>query len=346
MNILECPIISIDVRICRFWSYLLKHDFMRYVGTIPAGLLVLFMFADLCHSENNFEEVIINAFFAIILFNTLAIEDEAVRSVLSSLTQRARVLCYSNYALGHFVAACISAYPLFTSSRRMLFSLYIPGLDVLESPQYEIICIMQALWLIPACGMYFPFTNFFMSATLFGVIQIKTLQHQLATLKTTFIGEHTDSLNCIVNKYIEDHLRIKDYVYEFNSLVTYVCFFEFVSYGIFMCALLFLLIMTKNPTRLLFIVPYLVAVVLQVFAFYWHANEVSEQSLGIAKAAYNGPWTDVNDSVKKKLLLISLSAQRPLKITLGNVFPMTLEMFQSLLKTSYSYCTILRRFNR
>ncbi|XP_053699231.1 odorant receptor Or2-like [Sabethes cyaneus] len=321
MNILNCPIISIDIRICRFWSYLLKHDFMRYVGTIPAGLLIVFMFADLYHSENDFEDFIINAFFSLLLCNTLAIEDDVVQKVLMSFTQRARVLCYSNVALGFIVAFCFSSYPLFSSSRRMLFSLYIPGIDVSNSPQYEIICILQALWLIPACGMYLPFTNFFISATLFGVIQIKTLQHQLMSLKTTLKGMDMDGLNSIVNKCIEDHLRIKNYVYEFNSL-------------------------TENQSRFLFIIPYLVAIVLQVFAFYWHANEVSEHSLGIAKAVYNGPWIDVDNSVKKKLLLISLSAQRPLEITLGNVFPMTLEMFQSLLKASYSYCTILRRLNR
>lgn len=64
--------------------------------------------------------------------------------------------------------------------------------------------------------------------------------------------------------------------------------------------------------------PYLIAIVLQVFAFYWHANEVREQSLQIAEAAYNGPWIDVNNSVKKKLLLISLNAQRPLEV--GRIF--------------------------
>lgn len=111
---------------------------------------------------------------------------------------------------------------------------------------------------------------------------------------------------------------------------------------------------------------YIFMILTQIFAFYWHSNEVREESMAIATAAYSGPWLEVDNSIKKKLLLITMRAQRPLEvryiwlggnstslfslsilissqITVGNVYPMTLEMFQSLLNASYSYFTLLRR---
>lgn len=87
------------------------------------------------------------------------------------------------------------------------------------------------------------------------------------------------------------------------------------------------------------------------------------QSLEIGDSLYyNSAWLDFDQSVKKKIILILARAQRPLaviciirferllidrflllQIKIGNVYPMTLEMFQSLLNASYSYFTLLRR---
>ncbi|XP_055543611.1 odorant receptor Or2-like [Wyeomyia smithii] len=373
INSLNCPIVSINVHIWHFWSYIYRHDFRRYIGIVLGLLLNAFMFADLFMSGADFEQMIVNAFFAVLGFDVILrpisvvytrdkfeqflekvsfkykemekIEDHVVLGIISRLTKRARTLSIGNLAVSCTTAVCLIISPLFSSNRRMLFSMYIPGVNVSASPQYEILYALQAFWMCPACGMYVPFTNLFMSATIFGVIQMKTLQHQLTTLKDTVKNKDGKNLHNTVNRIIETHLRIKDYVFELNSLVTFICFFEFMTFGVLLCSLLFLLNTTANKSQVLVIVPYSVTIVTQVFAFYWHANEVREESIKIAEAAYNGPWMDKEESIKKKLLLVSLSAQRPLELTLGNVFPMTLEMFQSLMNASYSYCTLLRRFN-
>ncbi|XP_055550542.1 odorant receptor Or2-like [Wyeomyia smithii] len=361
MDLLTCPIISVDVRVWRFRSFILRHNAMRYICIIPVGLMNVFLCINIYQTWGNLVEMIFDTFYDVFspirLYLSCAtvpflgnvasvyeelqtIDDRVVQSLIASLTRKARKLSIGNLSASIIVCTCYVVYPLLTSNRRLPHNMDIPGVNVLDSPQYEILYIIQGLLTIPACCMYLPFTNIFSSVTLFGLIQIKTLQHQLATFKVTT----SESLNTTVNKFIEDHLRIITYVEDINALVANICFVEFVLFVMLLCASLFFLNIIKSQFQMVIILVYIFMIVVQVFVFYWHANEVREASKEIANAAYDGPWYEADQSIKKnhkKLLLIALRAQRPLEVTLGNVYSMTLEMFQTLLKVSYTYFTVL-----
>uniref|UniRef100_A0A182YSY8 Uncharacterized protein n=2 Tax=Anopheles stephensi TaxID=30069 RepID=A0A182YSY8_ANOST len=221
--------------------------------------------------------------------------------------------------------------------------MFIPGISIFDTPLYEISYIAQAVLTFPGCCMHVPYTSFFASGTLLGMIQIKTLQYRLKNFKSLISESDEKDIKRRLHKLIEDHLRIIRFVKDINDLVTYICLIEFLSFGLILCALLFLLNVINNMAQVVIVVAYIFTMLAQIFAFYWHSNEIREESMKIAEAAYSGPWVDVENSIKKKLLLIIIRAQRPLEITVGNLYPMTLEMFQSLLNASYSYFTILRR---
>ncbi|XP_050085321.1 odorant receptor Or2-like [Anopheles aquasalis] len=373
MEVLECPLLSVNVRVWRFWSFVLVHNWRRYVSIIPVTLLNVFMFADLYRAWGNIEEVIINAYFAVLYFNAVLrtlilvyqrqkyevflasaatvyqeicqIKDDVIRKLVEDYTRRARILSISNLALGAFISGCFVVYPLFTGQRSLPYGMFIPGVSNFESPQYEIFYITQLVLTFPGCCMYIPYTSFFATSTLFGLVQIKTLQHQLRTFRSTGskLARRTPALDRQLKQFIEDHKRIIRYVQDLNGLVTYICLIEFLSFGLMLCALLFLLNIISVMAQIVIVGAYIFMILTQIFAFYWHSNEVREESMAIATAAYSGPWLEVDNSIKKKLLLITIRAQRPLELTVGNVYPMTLEMFQSLLNASYSYFTLLRR---
>ncbi|XP_035908756.1 odorant receptor Or2-like [Anopheles stephensi] len=371
MEILDCPLLSVNVRVWRFWSFVLVHNWRRYISIIPVTLLNVFMFADLYRAWGNIEEVIINAYFAVLYFNAVlrtlilvynrdkyerflagaagvyeeicALNDDVITKLVTTYTKRARFLSISNLALGAFISGCFVIYPLFTGQRGLPYGMFIPGVNNFDSPQYEIIYLTQLVLTFPGCCMYIPYTSFFTSSTLFGLVQIKTLQHQLRNFRSENLHETTSTLNRKLQKLIEDHKRIIRYVQDLNDLVTYICLIEFLSFGLMLCALLFLLNIISVMAQIVIVGAYIFMILTQIFAFYWHSNEVREESMAIAEASYSGPWLNVDNAIKKKLLLITIRAQRPLEITVGNVYPMTLEMFQSLLNASYSYFTLLRR---
>ncbi|XP_058814370.1 odorant receptor Or2-like [Topomyia yanbarensis] len=368
---LNCPIIAVNVRVWYFWSFVLKHDAMRYICIVPLGVMNVFMLADLYRAWGNIDEVIINAFFVVLCFNTVlrglnliynrgpleqflkdiaivykeieAMEDENIQKMVQSITKRARTLSFANMVLGVVISACYVIYPLFTEGRGLPYGMFIPGLNILDSPQWEILYLAQMFVTLPGCCIYIPFTSFFATCTLFGLIQIKTVQHQLQEFKRQEVDKGSEEYNCKLVTIIQKHQRVITYVAKLNSFVTYICLVELVSFGTMLCALLFLLVIIENHAQIVIVMAYIFMMVSQIFAFYWHGNELREESMAIALAAYSGPWFELDTVVRKKLLMIILRAQRPLKITVGNVFPLTLEMFQSLLNASYSYFTLLRR---
>ncbi|XP_065079026.1 odorant receptor Or2-like [Ochlerotatus camptorhynchus] len=370
-KILACPIVSINARVWRFWSFILKHDYMRYISIPPVTVMTVLMFTDLYRAWGNIGEVIINAYFAVLFFNAVlrtlilvyyheeyesflekiavvykeieAMQDDAIRNMVELFTKRARMMSISNLALGAFISACFVVYPLFTGERRLPYGMYISGVNQFESPLYEILFVTQAVLTFPGCCMYIPFTSFFVSTSLFGLIQIKSLQYRLENFQQCAAGKSNKEQRSQLEAIINDHQRVIAYVGELNGLVANICLLELLSFGMMLCALLFLLIVIDHMAQIIIVVAYIFMIISQIFAFYWHANEVREESMAIAEAAYSGPWVEVDQASKKKLLLIILRAQVPLEISVGNVYPMTLEMFQSLLNASYSYFTLLRR---
>uniref|UniRef100_A0A1A9Z5L8 Odorant receptor n=1 Tax=Glossina pallidipes TaxID=7398 RepID=A0A1A9Z5L8_GLOPL len=87
-------------------------------------------------------------------------------------------------------------------------------------------------------------------------------------------------------------------------------------------------------------------------------------NFAIAAAAYETDWFTYDTVVQKDILLLILRAQKPcsvyimffksynkilflylprFQIKVGNFYPMTMELFQSLLNASYTYFTLLKR---
>ena len=80
-----------------------------------------------------------------------------------------------------------------------------------------------------------------------------------------------------------------------------------------------------------------------MYAFYFQTNTNREESMEIAKAAYDLPFWNFTIPMKKKVIFLIMRAQHPLEVTIGNVFPITLELFQKILNTAYSFFSVARR---
>uniref|UniRef100_A0A087ZDB7 Putative odorant receptor n=1 Tax=Anopheles darlingi TaxID=43151 RepID=A0A087ZDB7_ANODA len=368
MLIEECPIISVNVKVWLFWSYLRQPRPFRFlVGCIPVAILNVGQFAKLYYSTGDMSELIINGYFTVLYFNLIlrtaflvinrrkfetffegvareyeSLEkNDEIRATLERHTGRGRMLSISNLWLGAFISGCFVTYPLFAPGRVLPYGVSIPGVDVLASPTYEILFVLQVYLTVPACCMYIPFTSFYATCTLFALVQIEALKQRLGRLHA--FQADPRALFRELKECLKYHNQIIQYVHDQNSLVTYICLLEFLSFGMMLCALLFLLSISNQLAQMIMIGSYIFMILSQMFAFYWHANEVLEQSLGICDAVYNGSWPNFDEKIRRNIILIIARAQRPMTIKVGNMYPMTLEMFQKLLNVSYSYFTLLRR---
>ncbi|XP_055597728.1 odorant receptor Or2-like [Uranotaenia lowii] len=369
----DCPIISINVRVWLLWAYVKKVKWYVYlVGCIPVAALNLFMFLNLfdgvLSGKADINTIIIDGFFTVLYFNLVLrasflmanrekfeaflngiateyenLEREPItRPIVELYTRRGRILSKSNLWLGLIISVFYVMYPLFSPGKKLPYGIYIPGVDVYQSPCYEVVYVVQVYLTFPACCMYIPFTSFFCTSALFGLVRISALKLSLERIQ-----EHNSSEKSLLNKMKECFQYHKDvikYVTDLNELVTYIFLLEFLSFGTMLCILLFLLSISKQLAQMGMIASYVFMILSQMYGLYWHSNEVREQSMQIGDAIYyNESWISFAKSVRREIIIMVARAQRPLAIKVGNVYPMTLEMFQSLLNVSYSYFTLLKR---
>lgn len=65
--------------------------------------------------------------------------DPEIQKIVAKYTKRARTLTKFNFFMGIIISLFFCCYPFFTTTRSLPYSVWIPGVDVLKSPVYEII---------------------------------------------------------------------------------------------------------------------------------------------------------------------------------------------------------------
>ncbi|XP_011051767.1 PREDICTED: odorant receptor 22a-like isoform X3 [Acromyrmex echinatior] len=58
-------------------------------------------------------------------------------------------------------------------------------------------------------------------------------------------------------------------------------------------------------------------------------------------AAYSNEWYSVNSKITQDLLLLLIRGAKPIHLTAGKIFPMTMMTFCRLIKTSVGYISVL-----
>lgn len=260
---------------------------------------------------------------------------------------RAALFSKSNLSLGSLATVLFLSYPRVIGSTNLPYQLYCRGIDFRTSPGYEMGYLFEILVTCFTVMLYIPFINIVMSFILFGIGLIQNLNEKFKTIadRDGYAGDAIDNdlIEIRFKLYIEYHKRIIRYVEELNELVATVCLVEIILFGILLSALLFLTVIVQKTVQLVFACIYIFMIMFQLFNFYWLSNELIEQSGELGFALYDSPWYTFSIKNRKTFLLVLLRTQKPLNIMIGNIAPVTLQTFQSIINVSYSYFTILRR---
>ncbi|XP_071052649.1 odorant receptor Or2-like isoform X2 [Onthophagus taurus] len=86
-------------------------------------------------------------------------------------------------------------------------------------------------------------------------------------------------------------------------------------------------------------------IVTQVSMYCYWGNEITSEAEELATAAGNVNWPGTSLSVPRGLVLVIARSQKPLFMTIGKFFPLSLTTLMSLLKGSFSYFTVMRQTN-
>ncbi|XP_020815382.1 odorant receptor 43a [Drosophila serrata] len=321
---------------------------LRMWGDLPAFILNMFFFSAIFNALMRTWLVIIKrvqfekflAQFYILFQSIFDSTDERGRVILRRAEREARRLAILNLSASFLdiVGALIS--PLFREERAHPFGVAIPGVNMTRSPVYEVVYLTQLPSPLLLSMMYMPFVSLFAGLTIFGKAMLQILVQRLGQIGGK---EQSEELRLrMLTSCIRYHIRVMRYVRELNALVTNILAAEAIIFGSIISMLLFCLNIITSPTQVISIVMYIFTMLYVLFTYYNRANDLSLENNRVAEAVYNVPWYEARIRFRKTLLIFLMQTQRPLEIRVGNVYPMTLAMFQSLLNASYSYFTMLR----
>ncbi|XP_065369646.1 odorant receptor 49b [Calliphora vicina] len=365
----DIQLIYMNVKILKFWSLLYDKNWRRYVCLIPATFLVFTQFYYMFMTNEGIDAIIRNSYMLVLWFNTILrayiliydsekyenfiknlerhfydlmnSNDFYIQSLLDQVNSMGKAMSKGNLFLGLLTCIGFALYPLFAEEKVLPFGSMIPGVNEYKSPFYEIWYAFEMIITPMGCCMYIPYTTLIVSFIMFGIVMCKTLQHRLRSLKR-YNQNHMIIYQQVID-CIEFQKDIISYIETVNRLTTFIFMLEFIAFGTLLCALLFLLIIVDSSAQALIVCAYITMIFAQILALYWYANELMEQNLQIAEAAYDTEWFNFKIPVQKNILLLILRAQKPCSIKVGNMYLMTLELFQALLNASYSYFTLLKR---
>ncbi|XP_014088559.2 odorant receptor 43a [Bactrocera oleae] len=368
--VLDNAMLSVNVRLWKFLSVLFARDWRRCVAFVaPVCLMNAMQFVYLYQQWGDLATFILNTFFAVSVFNALlrtcliiknrdkfealmeelvtlydniqGSDDDYAKSVLAAATKSARNISIFNLSASFSDLVVAMAYPLFQQQRVHPFGVALPVIDVTRSPLYELIYIGQLSFPFTLSSMYMPYVSLFATFSMFGKAALQILQNNLRNLCDKMKSKTEKELFELLRTNIAYHARIARYVSDFNELVTYMVLIEFLLFSCVICSLLFCINITTSMAEKISIVMYIGTMLYVLFTYYWQANGVLEMSLLVSDAAYEMQWYNCSPRFKRTLLTFIARTQNPLQIRVGQMYPMTMEVFQSLLNTSYSYFTLL-----
>ncbi|XP_018318387.1 odorant receptor Or2-like [Mycetomoellerius zeteki] len=213
--------------------------------------------------------------------------------------------------------------------------------DVSSSPKYELTYLIQTIAIIIS-GLSYTAVDSFLGLLILHICgQIENLHLRLLNLG------NNSNFKAVLKYNIKDHIRLNRSIEiidnTFNLMLLGLLFF----FGILFCLHGFLIVSVVNRDghlSVLQLVWYMSATIciLMHMCLYCVIGELLvSQSEKIHRAVYEYVWYTLEPKTARNLTLIMLRTKKPLNITAGKTFPMTMSTFCNLLKTSAGYVSVL-----
>lgn len=117
---------------------------------------------------------------------------------------------------------------------------------------------------------------------------------------------------------------------------------EFCAAGMILSFLLFIFGSAQGVQAVLFafVVVFNINI---IFIFCYFGNQLTDEGFLLNETIYFTNWYNWQKKSKILFQLLLMYSQRPLYMMIGNLSPVTLQTFKSIVNTSYTYFTMLQR---
>ncbi|KAF7410494.1 hypothetical protein HZH68_004875 [Vespula germanica] len=257
-----------------------------------------------------------------------------------NLATKATAVC-SVLIIVYTVKRCLS---MNTEGRLYFFPAYFP-FEAMTSPIFELKFIGTMIGATYYTVTYTAVDTFLAMLVLHVCGQLSRLQNELINLNSSTREEFHFKLSYIVKRHDYLNRFIETIEDEFNIMLL----FQILGCTVQLCMECFqgLLLMAGKGEQIplvemFFFAFYIVYVLLQLYLYCYVGERLWSESTEVARAAYECKWYEFLPNEARSLILIIRRSRSPLRLTAGKFCNFNHELYNSVLKTSMGYLSVLR----
>ncbi|VEN48403.1 unnamed protein product [Callosobruchus maculatus] len=221
--------------------------------------------------------------------------------------------------------------------------------DIYTSPVYEVMYLYQTCVLFCLVLHNYNVDTFITGMLYFASAQCDILCDNLSSIKLKRVERNVEidkaELTKELTSNIKHHQEIFRFIRQLEQVFSLNIFEQYSCSLITFCTTMFKFSLTEPFTQEFFtIIFYQTSVFLQMFAFCWAGTLLTSKSEKISTAAYQSDWIGASKAYKKNLIIFIKRSYRPL-VYRTFIFGLSLDLFVSLLRSSFSYYTVLTALN-
>ncbi|PSN53662.1 Odorant receptor 1 [Blattella germanica] len=154
--------------------------------------------------------------------------------------------------------------------------------------------------------------------------------------RLTYPDEVTYLTDCVIY-----HQELLKFCREINSFLTNILLFDLVIFQILMCLPPLQLVLGQDASTFRFVSSIVDTGIWPLLICFW-GEAVSQESLGVRKAAYDCQWYNRSQAVKRLLQMVLMRTREPVRMTAGQFYNLSLETFADIENKVYAYFTLLK----
>ncbi|KAF3054605.1 Odorant receptor 037, partial [Nylanderia fulva] len=285
------------------------------------------------------------------------------RKILEQINKKGTILLFTftfftqGAVLSYLLTPIIENKGKNETERILMFNVWV-GISTNVSPNYEIVFFFEFIALIHSGLCFCCFDNLLGLINMHAAGQFKMLQHRFETILQKV--ERTGTVEMLTQKKkhqvyeeiiecVAIHHKLIWYSESMERLFMYTTLCQLLSSAILLCVSGLQIFLGQGTiVRRMIFIAHSNACFFQLFVITLTSNDLIDESRAIGDAAYNANWQVLahkdNKGIRNAVLMIIMRSKRPCSISAGGFFPVSLETFMTVLSTSVSYFTLLRKF--
>ncbi|XP_078053485.1 odorant receptor 10-like [Augochlora pura] len=300
----------------------------------PTGLIVNFVSAVRDYQELNGEEK---------------------RAIVRRHAHMGRMASANMLFFSYFSATLFSMLPMFVSNDDTTDSLNETRTTQLNYPMpseytLELLQVPGNLYALIYIGEYFLLLvtatgNLGSDSMFFGIVFHLCGQVEMLKLDFSRFFEEGEESALRFNTLVNRHRHLLSLADHLNDAIAFILILQMFSSCLLICTTGFQFILSLKVHNIVMVIKTMIVVstlLIQTFAYSYVGEYSKNQFEEIGYFAYCSDWYNAPCNISRNIMFVLMKSEYPVQLKAGKYFPINLETYMSILKTSMSYLSVLR----